>query len=517
MRIFFRYLSLFFLLLFPLAFAGCGTEKTAGEEKEIVLAAGRDLSPGEKDPYYSTVILKTWESLVGISDDGKVMPMLAESWESNAEKTEWIFHLKKGVKFHDGGSFDAHAARENIYRVTHMGYKPSSFYGYLVSRIYPGLVRYEADDDYTLHLYFERPVPMLIYRMAGWGSAMFSPASFDRETGDFTKIAAGTGPFQIIDRKADDYTLLSRFDGYHGEKAKAKRIRIRVITSAEARYSAMRSGEVQGVLDLGGLTPMMVRELMRTKDFSVDSAHSTISHYLSVNGGRFPFSDERMRRALDLAIDRGKIVKYYFAGFGTPTRSFLNSTNPFSRPEPPIYDPAEAKALAREVLGDARCEVKFLLPQYGAERYPYKVISEFLQAELKDLGLDVKIVMVDGLTSRKMMKEGDYDLAIGTRGLGNLDPTSLLREFFHSDGATNLASHFCYANPKIDAAFDALTHTYEIEDRQVLYHEILEELLLHPAVIPLLEDENLAVCSKKITGYHAAVYGITLDKVAWKE
>lgn len=125
---------------------------------------------GEKDPYYSTVIPKTWESLVGISDDGKVMPMLAKSWESNAEKTEWIFHLKKGVKFHDGVSFDAHAARENIYRVTHMGYKPSSFYGYLVSRIYPGLVRYEADDDYTLHLYFERPVPMLIYRMAGWGA-----------------------------------------------------------------------------------------------------------------------------------------------------------------------------------------------------------------------------------------------------------------------------------------------------------------------------------------------------------
>ena len=110
MRIFFRYLSLFFLLLFPLAFAGCGDAPKTGEEKEIVVAAGRDLSPGEKDPYYSTVILKTWESLVGISDGGKVMPMLAESWESNAEKTEWIFHLKKGVKFHDGVSFDAHAA-----------------------------------------------------------------------------------------------------------------------------------------------------------------------------------------------------------------------------------------------------------------------------------------------------------------------------------------------------------------------------------------------------------------------
>ena len=71
MRTFFRYLSLVLLLACALVFAGCGNAPTTGEEKEIVLAAGRDLSPGEKDPYYSTVILKTWESLVGISDDGK--------------------------------------------------------------------------------------------------------------------------------------------------------------------------------------------------------------------------------------------------------------------------------------------------------------------------------------------------------------------------------------------------------------------------------------------------------------
>lgn len=93
MRIFFCYLSLFFLLLFPLAFAGCGDAPKTGEEKEIVLAAGRDLSPGEKDPYYSTVILKTWESLVGISDEGKVMPMLAESWEANAEQAIFVLWL----------------------------------------------------------------------------------------------------------------------------------------------------------------------------------------------------------------------------------------------------------------------------------------------------------------------------------------------------------------------------------------------------------------------------------------
>ncbi len=138
MRIFFRYLSLFSSCYSRSLSRAAGTRRRRERRKRSYSRRGRDLSPGEKDPYYSTVILKTWESLVGISDDGKVMPMLAESWESNAEKTEWIFHLKKGVKFHDGVSFDAHAARENIYRVTHMGYKPSSFYGYLVSAHLPG-------------------------------------------------------------------------------------------------------------------------------------------------------------------------------------------------------------------------------------------------------------------------------------------------------------------------------------------------------------------------------------------
>lgn len=498
------------LLILP----GCGHD-TPSASKEIVLVAGRDLSPGEKDPYYSTVILKTWESLIGISNDGQIQPQLAVSWESNPDKTEWIFHLRQGVIFQDGVQFDAEAVKENLYRVTHMGYKPSSFYGYLVDRIYPGLVRYEADDPYTVHLYFKKPVPMLIYRMAGWGSAMFSPKCINRETGDFTEIAKGTGPFQIVDRKADTYTILEPFDGYYGHKAEARRIRINVVTSPESRYSALKSGEAQGVLDIGGLTPIMVKDLEKSGNFNVNAAHSSISHYLSVNGGKYPFNDERMRKAINLAIDRDKIVKYYFAGFGTPTRSFLNSTNPFARIVEPEYNPEEAKRLAHEVLCDDRVEVKMLLAQYGLERYPYKVICEFIQSELKDLGLDMKIVMADGVTARQMMQRGDYDLAIGTRGLGNLDPTSLLQEFFKTGGTTNKASHFMYSNPRIDEDFNTLDTTYDVADRKVIYDDILQELLDHPAVVPLLEDENIAVSSKKIAGYDAAVYGVTLDKMHW--
>ena len=308
---------------------------------------------------------------------------------------------------------------------------------------------------------------------------------------------------------------MERFDEYYGEKAKAKRIRVRVITSPEARYSALKSEEIFGVLDLGGVTPIMAEDLMRDGRFQVNSAKSTISHYLSVNGTRYPFNDERMRMALNLVINREQIVRHYFRGYGTPTRNFLNSTNPFSKVYPPEKNLEEAKKLVDEVLQGKRQKIVFLIPQYGAARYPYKVISEFIQAELKVLGLDTEIVLMDGMTARKAMAMGNYDLSIGTRGLGNLDPTSLLYEFFDTKGPTNKASSFGYSNPQIDADFEKLVGTYNIEDRAQIYTDILNQLVEHPAVVPLFEDQNLAVSNKKLSGYDAVVYGITLDKVSW--
>ena len=503
-----------FLIAVIISLPGC-KKQSVSEDAEIILAAGRDLSPGYKDPYFSTVILKTWEPLIAISDDGDIEPKLALSWDSNESRTEWLFHLRKGVTFQDGVPFNAKAAVENFKRYSHMGYRPSSFYGFAIERVYPGLLKAEAVDEYVLKLTFKRPVPMLIYRMAGWGSAMFSPHCFNADTGDFVSTAMGTGPFYIADRKDNEYTVLKRYDNYYGEKAKAKSVRIKVIPSPETRYSAMKSGEVHGVIDLGGLTPILARELVKDERFACNAAKSTISHYLTLNGRRFPFSDERMRIALNLAIDREKIVKHYFCGFGTPTMSFLNSTNPFTKVYPPYTDMEKAKKLASDVLQGRRQKVKFLLHQYGVSRYPYKIISEFIQAELRPLGLDVEIVMVDNQASRKTMQRGEFDMSIGTRGLPNLDPTWLLHEFFSAEGGMNKSSSFGYYNPVIENCFAQLDYTYPIPERARLYDTIIRQLLIHPAVVPLLEDTNLAVYDKRLGGYKAITYGITLDKVHW--
>ncbi len=94
--------ALVLTILMALFFSMSGCYKqTLTEDSEIILAAGRDLSPGYKDPYFSTVILKTWEPLIAISDNGNLEAKLAESWESNEARTEWLFHLRQGVNFQD--------------------------------------------------------------------------------------------------------------------------------------------------------------------------------------------------------------------------------------------------------------------------------------------------------------------------------------------------------------------------------------------------------------------------------
>ena len=121
------------LLNLILLLSGCkNRDMTETEDSEIILAAGRDLAPGFKDPYFSTVILKTWEPLIAISDNGDIEPKLALSWEPNASRTEWLFHLRKGVMFQDGEPFNAKAVVENFKRYSNMGFRPSSFYGFAI-------------------------------------------------------------------------------------------------------------------------------------------------------------------------------------------------------------------------------------------------------------------------------------------------------------------------------------------------------------------------------------------------
>ncbi|MFR4335933.1 MAG: ABC transporter substrate-binding protein [Lawsonibacter sp.] len=137
-----------------------------------------------------------------------------------------------------------------------------------------------------------------------------------------------------------------------GHPGIAKTFRFKVIPDAETRYTALRAGEVQGLCDLGAISPSQAAEIDGDPAYNVSVGDSGITHFLNVNGGAFPFNDVRMREGLSLLLDRQTIIDSFYNGYGLAAGGFLNYTSAFYREQPVQHDPERGAELIREVVGD---------------------------------------------------------------------------------------------------------------------------------------------------------------------
>lgn len=513
-------IGLFFLIVSLLVgIMGCSnvTSQMANhaDEKEIVLAAPRDLAPGEKDAYYTSIITYVWEPLVKMGGNGEPISGLATSWEMSNDAKEWVFTLRKGVKFHDGKPVNADAIVKNYKRHWEVSPKNSPFYTLDIKKSYSGLQAIEKVDDQRVKFVFEHPQPTLLYTMENFGSPIYSPDSF-AENGDFKGIPAGTGPFKLISHEKDHYMLLERNEEYYGEKAKARQVRINVIPDADTRFSALKSGEIMGVIDLGAISPDQANQLKQNQDFSVSVNKSSVSHYIHPNGTKYPFDDVRMRQAVSLLLDRKELVDSLYGGFPTPTVTMINAMSPFYVEQPIEHNPEKAKRLADEVLQGKREPVTLIVPSYGIDRYPYKAQAEWVQAMLKEIGLDASIKILDGAAFKEAQRAGDYNLALATQGLPNMDPYTLLANYMQSHGASNKNYSLGYQNAEVDALLKDVQKSLNIEERKKIYGRLLQIAAQDWPTIPLFHDATIVSSNAKLQGLNALPYGVTLPQIEWK-
>ena len=514
-----RMVPLCLAMLMVLSFAGC--TKTDGKsdskavstvdmDAEIVLGGYRNLAPGEKDGYYCSKIMYVWEPLVTQDDNAEPIPALAESWEMSKDGKEWTFNLKKGVKFHDGEPFNADAVIANFDRMK-LGVKKSSFYPLDINSHYPELKEYSKVDNDTIKLTFNNPAPTQIFNMVNFGSAIYSPKCFDAE-GNFNGIAQGTGPFKIVENVKDQYVLLERNEDYYGEKAKAKSMRIKVIPDADTRLSALKSGEIMGVIDLNAIPVSLAVELKNNEDFALTTSKSTMIRFLGVNGTKFPFNDVRMRQAVSFALNRQSIVDDLYYGFGKPTTNILNYGTPFYKDIAVEENMDKAKNLAKEVLGEERCEITYLIN--GAET-SQKTEAELIAATLSEVGLDVKIQPMEYGVMREEMKSGKYNLSRLQQGLSNSEPATIFRRFMLTAGDHNKNYSLGYESKEVQSLMDEASETLDMEKRSKIYNELQEISSKDLPVIPLFNDVTLLAYNKKLTGYQAKLYGLDLPNVTW--
>lgn len=499
------------LILILITLAGCGTSNTVlnnTKEETIILAAGRHLAPGTQDAYYCSKTLGVWESLVTNDVDGRPAPALAESWQMLDGGKVWIFNLRQGVTFHDGTEFTADSVVKNFDRIK-LGVKRSIFYGLDLNTFYPGLMRYEQVGKYVVKLTFKEANINQLYKMMDFGSPIFAPSCFATD-GSFNQVAIGTGPYKIKNNVLNKYVELERYENYYGDKAKIKYITVRNIPNADVRYSALKAGEILGMLDINAIPPFLANELLKDERFEISTNKSGMIRFLALNGTTFPFNDLRMRRAVSLAINQSQLVEALYANYAKPSNNLLSYASPYYKEFPITYDLAEAKKLAKAVLGDQRLEIIYC---FNSSELLQKSEAELIAYWLKPIGLDIRIRSLEYATMLQMLRKGDYHIARLQQGLPNGDPYPIFHSFMTPQGSRNRSSSLGYDNPEVTELLERVKHLPNEQERQAIYDRLQAISVQDQPVVPLFNDISVIAYSKRLKNYHALVYGINLAAV----
>jgi peptide/nickel transport system substrate-binding protein/oligopeptide transport system substrate-binding protein len=397
---------------FGLAF-GCGD---AGTPTRKTLVDSRDnYDPRSLDPALSTdvptgrAVAYVFDGLTRFTPDAGVQPGLAERWELSADgQAVYRFHLRRGVAFHDGTPFVARqviASWERALAPSTKGGRAEPLLPILGARAFAAgkamSVRgLSAPDDSTLVVTLEQPLGIFPKLLAMPVASVVPPDLRSDHP-------IGTGPWRFVDWKHDDYLLFARNDSYWAGAPKADSLRARIIAEPSTAVAEFESGNVDVLL----VPPGDTRRWEGTANHAVMMSVPALQLvYIAINTTRGPLADPRVRRALNLAIDRKQIVDRLISGRGRLAAGVIPPSLGGADTARAAYafDVAAAKRLLAEAGHAGGIDVELWVgsnPTYGR-------IAEAVQGYLAAAGIRAKIVQRESAAAREASRNSQTDMIL---------------------------------------------------------------------------------------------------------
>ena len=393
--------------------------------------------PQNNSSFAQGPLMAIFDSLVRLDASGEPTPGLAQSWEYNADLTEFTMTLRPGVTFHDGSKFDAAAVATNLERSTALGNRAGNATYETTSQI--AATEILAPDKIRLKL--KASSGQMPYLLGGQAGMMIAPASLvDNPFGAALK-PVGAGPYKVRSFDSNVQTVTARYDGYWEQtKTRPAGFEHHFASDARARLNAVRSGQA----NLALIEPRQISEA-KAAGFAVQVNEKNSTWEIGVNTSHDATGKLKLRQAIMHATDRAALAEALGFGASKPTVQYFASSSPYFQPELEKlfpYDPAKAKQLVKEAGYPNGVDISWLLLNTNE----YKNIAEAMQSMLAEVGIRVKFDVVDvsqyTLFRRPAPGRGDV---LMVRWGGRPDPLQTFQE-----GIGGAALPWGAASPEID-------------------------------------------------------------------
>ena len=366
------------------------------------------------------VLRHVYETLVSYDADLGVVPSLAASWQRIDGRT-WEFELRPGVVFHDGTPLRAADVARSLERLRDPAFAaPASFLLQMLETI-------DAVGDDVVRLTTGEPFAPLINHLAHPAAAIVSAATLQGREGGEAGALPGTGPYHIERWDPATRLVLRRFDEWWGSPDGPTSLVFRPVPDPAVRAIELEVGAADIAFDLLALD---AARLERRPSLRVESVETLLTHDVGFNTCKPPFDDPRVRRAIGHGLDLPGLVAAVYDGAATRARGPLpaGTFGAVDDLEPRPYDADRARAALRDAgFGDRLTASLFTLPDPRM-----MAAAEIVQAQLADIGIDVRIVTSDAGAFLADTAAGQHDLFILGWGTVTGDADYGLYAPFHS-------------------------------------------------------------------------------------
>lgn len=462
------------------------------------------------------ILTNLYDTLIRSSPDGKGLePGLATEWTLSDDGTEVTLTLREGVKFADGSAMSAEDVKWSLDRARN---PDNGIWNGLIASI--DSVEIAAPNQIVLKL--KNPDPTIIPALAVFNTAILPKALFEAEPGEtdaekaqaFAEHPVGTGPFAFESWERGSKMRIVKNPHYWemGEDGAAlpylDAVVFEVIPDDATRILKLKSGELGG----SEFIPFArVAELQDDPNITMELFPSTRVVYLTMNvrpelpdGSPNPLADQKVRQALNYAVDKDAILQIVTYGVGTPAQSYMSATTPMAVQggQPYPYDLDKAKSLLGETEWKDGFEVSILALAGSADEI---AIDSAVQQMWSALGVKFNIEQVDNPTRTARYREGDFQMrnSLWTNDIN--DPSQITSYMCYYPLIESL--HSGWNVPEVNELFEKSQQETDPEARSQEYARIQEIHLEQAPIIYLYETPYPVALQANVEGFYQIPLG----------